>query len=167
MTIKSKIFNYGSEHESVWPPRYPESTRGCVGYIDPETKEYREGYPPNPNNNFGTAATVIFDAMPPAYHERACRTVDSRAEWDRLDKETGSLTFGSTEEPRRHMKKASIELQRDLRRDRRRASQEALKMVRANPKEINQKLNKQAEKQAEAAKKAGLDKVLKTQGIDI
>jgi hypothetical protein len=165
MTIKSRVFNYGNEHEAEWPPRFPEKSRGLVGYIDPETKEFKEGYPPNPNNQFGTPPTVIFDSMPAAYHEGACRTVESRKEWNRLDQEHGTLTFGNIEEPRRYAKTRTAEEKRELKRDRRRASEEALKMVRANPRHISQKWQKEAEKQEKTAKKIaenyGIQKELK------
>jgi hypothetical protein len=167
MTIKSKIHNYGHEHESDWPPRFPENPRGLVGYIDPETKEFKEGTPPNTNNQFGVAPMVIFDSMPPTYHEGACRTVESRKEWNMLDEQTGSLTFGSMKEPRKHIERGNTEAAKALRADRRRASEEALKMVRANPKEINQKWAKEAEKQAEVAKKSGLKTLLKEKGIEL
>jgi len=161
MTIKSKVHNYGHEHESDWPPMFPQDTSGGSFYWDKETQTFKEGYPPNPNNKFGVAPTVIFDSMPPTYHEGACRTVESRAEWERLDKETGSLTFSSTEEPKKHIAIKTKEEKKALREDRRNASLEAIRKVRANPREINQKFQKEAEKQAEIAKQSGLDKILK------
>lgn len=153
MTIKSKIFNYGNEHEASWPPQYPETTQGLVGYIDPITKEFKKGYPPNPNNNFGIAPSVIFDSMPPTYHEGACRTVESRQEWERLDKKHNCLTFGSIQEPRKYIDKGISEEKMALKKDRRRAAREALQKVRANPKEINEKLNREADKQRKTAGK--------------
>lgn len=165
MTIKSKVHNYGHEHESAWPPRLPENPRGVVGYWDKEAGCFKEGYPPDPNPKLDTAPIAIFDSMPPTYHERACRLVESRSEWERLDKETGSLTFGSIKESRAHVEKGNKEQAKALKRDRRRASEEALKMVRANPREINQKWQKHAEKQAEIAKKSGLDNLLKDNGV--
>lgn len=163
MTIKSKIFNYGNEHEADWPPKFIETPRGLVGYFDKETLTFKEGYPPNPNNNFGTPPSVIFDSIKPTYHEAAQRVVDSREEWNRLDEEHGCLTFGSIKESRRVADKAAKDAARALKNDRRKASEEALKMVRANPREINQKLNKQAEKQLEIANKSGLDKLITEQ----
>ena len=165
MKIKSKIHNYGNEHESDWPPRFPTNVSCGSFYWDKETQTFKEGHPPNPNNQFGVAPMAIFDSMPATYHEGACRMVESRKEWERLDREVGTLTFGSIEEPRRHMQKAAEESKRSLKKDRRKASEEALKMVRANPKEIHEKWQKEAEKQAENAKKSGLDKVLKESGL--
>lgn len=165
--IKSKIHNYGHEHEADWPPRFPENPKGLVGYWDPETKTFKEGYPPNPNNQFGVAPIVMFDSMPKTYHQGACREVESRAEWERLDRECGTLTFGSINEPRKYVEKGSKAQDRELKKDRRRAAEEALKMVRANPREISQKWEKEAEKQKEVAKKSGLSKLLKDEGVKL
>ena len=167
MSIKSKIHKYGHEHESSWPPMFPKRTRRVVGYIDPETKQFVEGYPPNRNNQFGVAPMAIFDSMPKTYHEKAGCFVESRSEWERLDQATGSMTFGSVAEPRKHMAKAAQDEQKALKQDRRKAAEEALKMVRANPTEIRQKLNKEAEAQKEIAEKSGLSEVLAIKGIQI
>jgi hypothetical protein len=164
-SIKSKIHSYGHEHESQWPPRFPKKARGCVGYWDKEAGCFREGYPPDPNPKLDTAPIAIMDSMPPTYHERACRTVESRKEWERLDRETNSITFSSIKESRSHIQAGANAEAKALRQDRRRASEEALKKVRANPREINQKWQKHAEKQLETAKKSGFDTLLKEKGI--
>lgn len=161
MTIKSRTHTYGSEHESEWPPRFPENPRGVVGYIDPKTKEFREGYPPDPNPKLDTAPIAILDAMPPTYHEKACCTVESRKEWERLDRETGALTFGSIEEARRYAKRGIEDENRKAQRDRIRAAKGAREMVRSIPNEVRQKLQKRAEEQAEIAKKSGFDTLIK------
>lgn len=167
MTIKSKIFNYGNEHEAEWPPLFgsKDENTAQVYHWDPETQSLKEGHAPNRNNQFGQAPHVIFDSMPATYHEGACRTVESRKEWERLDKETGSLTFGSVNESRKHIARGNKEQAKELKADRRRAALEAIRKVRANPREINQKFQKQAEKQLETAKKSGLDKILKEKGV--
>lgn len=152
MTIKTKSFNYGDKKEASWPPKFPKKAKGVLGYWDKEKQKFVEGRPPNPNNQFGIAPIAIFDSMPPTYHEAACQMVESRKEWDRLDRETNSLTFSNVKESRSHVEKGSKEKARELRKDRRRASEEAIKMVRANPKHINQKLQKEAEKQRKTAK---------------
>ncbi len=165
MKIKSKIFEYGNEKESSWPPKYPAKRTRGVFHVDQDTKELTPGYPKSKNKKYGVAPMAIFDSMPPTYHEGACRLVESRAEWERLDRETGSLTFGSMDEPRRYAAEGSKKEQKAIKQDRRRAAEEALKMVRANPKEINQKWNKHAEKQKDLAKKSGLEPMLKEKGI--
>lgn len=165
MTIKSKIFNYGSEKEAEWPPRFPEGKRRGVFHVDKVTKEISPGLPPNENPRYGVAPMAIFDSMPATYHEGACRMVESRAEWERLDRETGCLTFGSIKEPRQCVAKGAEAQKKAIKQDRRKAAEEALKMVRANPREINQKWAKQAEKQKEIAKKSGLEPLLKEKGV--
>jgi len=164
MSIKSKVHTYGNEHESDWPPRFPENPKGMVGYIDKDTKEFVEGYP-RENLSWRPNDGIICDSMPKTYHEAAGRFVESRQEWERLDKEHNTLTFGSVAEPRRHVEKGTKQQALELKRDRRRASEEALKMVRANPRHINQKWQKEAEKQEKAAKQIadnyGLHKQLK------
>ena len=165
--IQSKVFNYGNEKEASWLPPFPDKNNSGCFYWDKETQTFREGRPPNPNPQLGVAPMVITDSMQPTYHEGAGRLVESRQEWDRLDKETGCLTFGSIKEPRKLMDQAVKETKKELKQDRRKASVEALRMVRSNPREIRQKLNKQAEKQAEVAKKSGLTKLIKDSGVNI
>jgi len=167
MSIKSRVFEYGNEKESSWPPQFPEDNKGGHWYWDSEAGCLKEGYPPDPNPKFDTAPQVIFDSMPPTYHEKACRIVESRQEWERLDKETGAITFGSIKEPRKYIEKGEKEKAKELKQDRRRASLEALRKVRADPKEIRQKFQKEAEKQEEVAKKSGLTKLLKEAKVEI
>jgi hypothetical protein len=164
MTIKSRIYQGGSEKEGVWPEG---PKKYGLKYWDAESQTFKDGPRPNPNKIYGKAPTVIFDSMPKTYHEAAGRYVESRAEWNQLDKETGSLTFGSIEEPRKIQQKAALEEKKALKADRRRAAEEALKKVRANPKETRERLSKEAEKQAEIAKKSGLTKLLKDEGIKL
>lgn len=161
MSIKSKIHTYGNEHESEWPPRFPENPRGVVGYVEPSTKKFVEGHPPNPNNRFGTSAALHLDSMTPTYHEKGCCMVESKQEWDRLDRETGALTFGSVEEARRYAKRNVDDEKKALKADRIRAAKAAREKVRSDPRGVRQKLQKQAEKQAEIAKKSGFDTLLK------
>ncbi len=161
MPIKSKIHTYGDEKESSWPPRFPTKKEGGIFHWDREKMQFVEGYPPNPNNHFGDAPIAITPGMPKTYHEGAQRFIDDRNEWNRADKETGSITFSSIKEPRKYVEKGQSEYMQALKKDRRKASEEAVKMVRANPKEIRQKLDKQAEKQEETAKKSGLTKLIK------
>ena len=160
--IKTKIFNYGNEKESEWPTKYGTLERG-VFHVDKETGETVAGYPPNPNPQHGTSAIVIFDSMPATYHEAACRTIESRKEWELADKQTGSITFGSKRDlsPKvdgayeRKRKKAEL----------RKASKTALDVYKANPKELRQKLEKRAQAQVETLKKSGLETQLKDMGV--
>jgi hypothetical protein len=152
MTIKSKIHEGGHEMESEWPPRF--GTNEGKGF----RKVYGEYYKPN---NFGTAPIAIMDSMPKTYHEGACREVESRKEWERLDKEHGCITFGSQAEAERPLKLKLKEEKKDYKKGLRKASETALQMHRDNPREMAQKVAKQRETQERIAKQEGLDK-----GID-
>lgn len=147
--IVSKTHNYGNENESTWPPRF--GTNEGKGF----RKVYGEYFEPN---NFGQAPMVQFDSMPKTYHEAAGREVESRKEWQRLDKEHGCITFSSQEEAARGTKKGIAEEKQALKDDRRKASLKALQMHRENPKEMRDKLKKTRELQETIAKKEGLDK---------
>lgn len=157
--IKSKIHKYGNENESTWPPMFGTNNgRGGVFYIDKETGETKEGYPPDPNPKYGQAPIAIMDSMPKTYHEAACREVESRKEWNRLDKEHGCITFGSQEEAQRPLKQRIKEEKTDYKKGLRKASETALQMHRENPREMSQKVAKQRELQERIAKQEGLDK---------
>ncbi len=160
--IKTKSFKYGNKCESSWPPRF--GTGGAGRYhVDKNTRELKEGNPASDIKKYGTAPIAIFDSMNPEYHEAAGRVVDSRKEWERLDKETGSITFGSREDARPKVDQANEAKKKKA--ELRKASKTALDVYRANPKEVRQKLEKQGEAQAQALKKAGLTKELKKAGV--
>jgi hypothetical protein len=159
--IKSKIFEYGNEHESEWPPKFGTNNgKGGIYYYDKEKEQMVEGYPPNKNNSYGVAPMVVFDSMPKTYHEAACREVESRKEWARLDKEYGCITFANQKEAEKPLKVKLKEEKQGLKIDRRKAAEKALRMHRDNPKEMREKVAKQRELQESIAKKEGLDKAI-------
>lgn len=160
--IQSKIHNYGSKNESSWPPKYPPKSNAGRFYWDKEAQEFKEGNPPNPNNQFGTAPMVIFDSMPPQFHEGACRTIESRKEWELENKAHGMATFSSMEaaKPKRNEQAEKKKKKEEYRR----ASIAAMETVRSNPRYVRQKLEKQGEQQMAMAKEIGLDKTLKEIG---
>jgi hypothetical protein len=147
MTIKSKIHNYGDENESEWPSRFGTGEKGIF--------RFGEVYQPK---IYGQAPIAIMDSMPKTYHEGACREVESRKEWNRLDKEHGCITFGSQEEAQRPLKQRIKEEKTDYKKGLRKASETALQMHRENPREMSQKVAKQRELQERVAKQEGLDK---------
>lgn len=164
MTIKSKVHVYGNEKESEWPSQFGTGEKGLF-HVDKNTLELKEGYPENPNPKYGEAPIVMFDSMPETYHDAACRPVESRKEWERLDKEYGTLTVGSIDQAK---PKVDAFYERKKYKDElRRASKTALDVYRANPKEVRQKLEKQAEEQIKTLKKAGLTKQLKDVGVKV
>lgn len=163
--IQSKVFNYGNEKEASWPPRFPPKRNSGRFYWDNKAQEFKEGNPPNPNNNFGEAPQVIFDNMKPQYHAGECREITSIKEWDSADKQHGLLTFTNHEEARRKAKRGIENEKIETKKDRRKSVKAALESWKSNPREQRQKLQKQGEKQIETAKKIGLD--LSKSGIKI
>lgn len=160
--IKSKIHNYGNINESEWPPRFGT---GGGGRYHVKNGELKEGNPETTIKRYGTAPVAIFDSMPAQYHEKAGRVIESRKDWDRADKETGSITFGSREEVQRTTTKGILEEQKALKKDRRKASLASTQAYKENPAEVKQRLEKQGEEQIKTLKKSGLTKQLKEAGI--
>lgn len=156
MTIKSKPINRGNPCEAQWLSDEPSGERGTF-YFDESTGKLTPGYPPEKFPKYGTAPMVMFDEMPTTYHEAAGRDVSSRKEWERLDKETGAITFGSLEEPKKHIQKNIKEEDKALKADRRKASLNAYQAYKENPQEVRQKVEKQTEQQLKTLEKSGID----------
>lgn len=158
--IVSKIHKYGNDRESDWPSQYGTLDK-TPKYIDPVTKELKDGYPPAPEI-YEQAPMLKFDTMRnPEYHESAGRKVDSWQEWKRLDKETGQLSWGSVEEKERHSRKNVEAEKKELKDDRRNASLKALQEYKENPQSISDKASKRKLEQEKSAKKSGLTKLIK------
>lgn len=154
--IRSKVHNYGSDCESKWPSKYGTGDKTPM-YIDAITGELKPGYPPPPEK-FGEAPIVQFDSMPKTFHEGACREVESRKEWNRLDKEHGCITFANQAEAERPLKKRLKEEKKEYKQGLRKASSTALQMHRENPKEMKERVQKQREVQESIAKQENLTK---------
>lgn len=162
--IKTKLFNYGNEKESSWPPRFgTNDNKGAVFYVDHETGKVKEGYPPPRVEKLAEAPQVIFDSMPPSYHEGACRMIESRKEWERADKEHNTVTFSTVDESKRHIKKGIDRERQEIKQDRKQASEKAIRHYKENPQSIREKLNKRAEEQEEVLRKSGLKTEVKKQ----
>lgn len=162
--IVSKIHKYGNKNESTWPPEFGDG-KGYSCYIDPETKEIKEGYPPRKLES--DAPMVIFDSMPKTYHEGVGREIESRKEWELANKQSGQLTFSSKEEPSRHVKKGVEREKKEYELDRKNSVIKATQAYRENPKEVSEKVRKKGEEQVARLRKNGLDKELKKRGYDI
>jgi hypothetical protein len=129
-------------------------------YYNPATRQMQDEPMPDGITRYGRAPIAIMDSMPKTYHEGIGRHIESRSEWKMADEASGSITFGSVEEPARYAAKGREEVKRAIKQDRRRASETALGKWRADPKEVRQKIQKRAEEQHETMKKSGLTKVL-------
>ena len=163
--IRSKVHQGGHKHESSWPSQFGTlDTTPC--YVDPETKEVKEGYPPKRFEKHGQAPYAIMDSMPKTYHEGVGREIESRTEWEMADKQCNTITFSSADEVRRHTKRGVEKEKADLKADRRKASIEATREYRENPKQVKDRLRVKGEEQVKQLKKAGLTKELKKMGID-
>ncbi len=119
--IQTRVFNYGNECESDWPPVYgvARSEGSFVGYWDKETQTFKEGYPPNPNPKYGEAPYVIQDSIEPYKHPAAGVVVDSRSKLNMIDKVCGTITTDK-------MQSADSSWQRQRRAERLKDSHEAL-----------------------------------------
>lgn len=91
MKIQTKIFNYGHENESSWPPKYGTGEHG-VFHISKESGTCERGYPKRNNLNFGSSAYVIQDTIDKYYHPGGRIWVDSRKDLETVDKVTGCIT---------------------------------------------------------------------------
>lgn len=87
--IRTRLFNYGDEKESTWPPLFGTGGAGLYHYRD---GKLQEGPPPSNIKKFGEAPFVIQDTIEPHYHHGACRWTDSRSEINQFDKATGCIT---------------------------------------------------------------------------
>jgi len=127
-------------------------------YVDPK-EGVKPGYPP-PREVFGTSAFVIGDEMRETYHEGVQRHISSRKEWNQADEQSGKITFGTMDEPRRHVAKGASQQKRELEADRKQAAEKALAAYKANPKEVSARIAKAAEKQQKLAEKSGLSTLI-------
>jgi len=93
--IRTKPYVGGSEHESEWPSEYGTLDK-TPAYVCRKTGKVKKGRPPARKVN-AVAPTIIFDAMPPQYHEAAKRVIDTRSEWKFTDKLHGTITMSPTE----------------------------------------------------------------------
>lgn len=90
--IKSRVFQYGDDCESDWPPKYGTSQgRGSFGYWDSNLKKFVEGAPPQ-RQKHGEGPYIIGDTIDKYYHPGACQWTDSRSKLKALDKDTGCIT---------------------------------------------------------------------------
>lgn len=156
MTIRSKIHEYGNANEADWPPKYGTRKAG-VGYWDKETNSYKEGYPPV-REKLEQAPSVIFDSMPPEYHQGAGRVIESRKEWEQADKEAGTVTFANKAQATPKIDQA-LKRQKESQ-ERKKAIKETLQAWEQAPKEMQKKITKRREVQREVAEKSGLDNLI-------
>lgn len=162
--IKSRAIS-DKDPKYSWPfkSEEPSGERGVFYFrkVEGEFDEYgNQKYesttePPEPIMPiYGSAPLVMLDAIKPRYHNGACRTIESRKEWEMENKAHNMLTFSSLDDAK--PKRNEYEEKKKKREEYRKASKAAIETVRSNPREVSQKLEKQGEAQMETLKKSGI-----------
>jgi hypothetical protein len=88
--IKTRIFNYGHEKESEWPPRFGTGESGLF-HVD-ESGEVHEGYPPSRLQIFDQAPYIVGDSISAYKHPATGQWVESRSALKAIDEATGCIT---------------------------------------------------------------------------
>ena len=163
---RGKIIKKGHPCEATWLSDLGEVGKnreeGLIGN-DGKFKDYfkemeRHYVRPEP-----VAPMVMLDSIKPRYHQGACRTIESKKEWEMENKAHNLIDFGSAEEAR---PKRDEQAERKKKREEyRKASKAAIETVRSNPREVRNELEKQVEAQIETLRKSGinLDNAILTQ----
>lgn len=86
----TRVFNYGDEKESSWPPRFGKGGSGL--YHRTEDGSFKEGPPPIRVKIFGKAPFVIQDTIEAFRHPMTGKVIESRAELLATDKACGTFT---------------------------------------------------------------------------
>lgn len=69
-------------------------------YLDEETLELKEGFPPLKIKVYGRAPMFLSDGMRPTCHPATGQVIESRKKWAETDKITGCITLPKHEPPR-------------------------------------------------------------------
>ena len=152
--IQTRIFQYGNEKESDWPPKFP-TVKGFHGYFDREKQEFVEGSPPV-RKVFDKAPVVIADTIDPYYHPKACITVDSRSKLRDIDNACGTITTDKLQPPN---PSRQSELKAKIKKDRHEALHKAVAQIDAGTAPMSEETRELCKKQNEIVANAlpGLD----------
>lgn len=115
--IQTRIFQYGDEKESSWPPRF--GTGGSGVYHLGKDGKIKKGCPAPEVIPFGKAPYVIQDTIEPYRHPATGRWLESRSALRQEDAATGTITTDKKLAPIPHR-------QRQLERERRQDGHDAL-----------------------------------------
>jgi hypothetical protein len=88
--IQTRIFNYGDEKESSWPPMFGKGGSGL--YHRGEDGKFHEGPPPPRFEKFGQAPFVIQDTIDAYRHPMTGEVIESRARLNATDRACGTFT---------------------------------------------------------------------------
>ena len=103
-------------------------------YIDENTLELKEGYPPLKIKVYGKAPIYLSDEMRPTRHPATGQVIESRKKWAETDKITGCLTLGKREPP----KDRREERRQALAKDRREAMLKSVAQIDAGNAPLNE-----------------------------
>jgi hypothetical protein len=148
--IQTRIFEYGDEKESDWPPKFGTRKAG-VYYWDSESQSFKEGYPPRKTNNFGVAPYFIQDSITPYYHPGVCKTIDSRSALAEADKACGTITTDQMIPGDRSVEKKRI---KEIKEDHHKALRKAVAQVDAGTAPLSEETRALCERQNEIVSKA-------------
>jgi len=118
--IQTRVFNYGNEKESSWPPKYGTASilgddEGGGVYHIGEDGKLVNGYPPPKNRVFARAPYIITDTIDAHYHHGACQWTESKSGLRQMDDATGTITTGSRLQPNlAPIKRRAAERRKDL-----------------------------------------------------
>lgn len=91
--IQTRLFNYGNEKESAWPPQFPdEGNAGRHFFYDKEQKKVVEGYPLPEGVN--SSAFVQQDTMEPTQHMKDGKWYTSKREFRKTTRRYGCEEIG-------------------------------------------------------------------------
>lgn len=152
--IQTKVFNYGNEKESEWPPRFGTRETGRF-YWDKEKQKFCEGTPPR-HPVYDRAPNIITDTIDEYYHPGACTFVDSKSRLRDMDKACGTITTDKKIPPN---KQAKIDRERELAKDRHDALHKAVAQIDAGTAPMTEETRELCKRQNEIVASAmpGLD----------
>jgi hypothetical protein len=88
--IQTRVFNYGNEKESSWPPMFGKGGSGL--YHRGEDGKFHEGLPPPKFQKFGEAPFVIQDTIDAYRHPMTGEVIESRSKLLATDRACGTFT---------------------------------------------------------------------------
>lgn len=128
---------------------------GRFYYLDKETLELKEGFPPPTVKVFGQAPSIHVDTCPPYYHPGVCRWTNSKSEIDQFDKACGTITTDKKQEPNRAYGR---EKERQAKQDRHAALHKAFAQVKAGTAPLTEEVRAKCRARNEVIKSAtGVD----------
>lgn len=115
MTIKTRVFNYGDEKESSWPPLF--GTGGSGLYHLGEDGKLKEGPPPDKTKRYGEAPFVIQDTIDGFKHAASGEWIESRSKLRDTDRACGTITTDKRQDATPYTRAREQRYKRELKAD--------------------------------------------------